>query len=362
MACSLQGSSLQVGKKTQVLISLLLGFGVGVMVLKMQAWAFQDPAINMAFAPQAHMGRSMGRSIQAHPSSIGALPRSTSGWLRGFPHLKPQPLVTFNLKPRSPYSMIFDRATSGVVTHAGLTQDGTMWRNQGQFGFIRPDEGRDSVFVLPGDCVDEDFNGTLPDLGTRVTYRIKMNPRSGKLMAANVTKVDMTAARATALEELRAALKASEESVEKSIVEWEGGETAAFESGEKDKEFSDELKQILKDSKDSLTTVLDMTKDAPTVNEVDEEMLKHIASAATALKIAPDVAYMGGILSTSSIDAMTRSFKALLEKIQSAKEYTDSESAVKWDTVPELKEAMVVRKEATPKKRIKPSLMKKMSR
>eukprot|EP00746_Dinoflagellata_sp_MGD_P135645 gnl/MRDRNA2_/MRDRNA2_69690_c0_seq1.p1 gnl/MRDRNA2_/MRDRNA2_69690_c0~~gnl/MRDRNA2_/MRDRNA2_69690_c0_seq1.p1 ORF type:complete len:635 (+),score=130.35 gnl/MRDRNA2_/MRDRNA2_69690_c0_seq1:164-1906(+) len=66
---------------------------------------------------------------------------------------------------------------------------GTMKHDKKNFGFIQPDDGSSSnIFVLPVSC--EEWNGTLPSIGTRVSYEIVTDQKTGKPRAENVKSLD----------------------------------------------------------------------------------------------------------------------------------------------------------------------------
>merc|ERR1719507_1175783 len=63
---------------------------------------------------------------------------------------------------------------------------GTMNRTNGNFGFIRQDDGSD-MFLIPGCC--SGFDGKLPPIGTRVKFTTTVCPRNGLLRAEGVVSV-----------------------------------------------------------------------------------------------------------------------------------------------------------------------------
>lgn len=87
-----------------MLVSMLIGFGVGMVLLS----PMQDPAINMAIA-------STGRSVGGH-SGMGALARSAAVWPLGFVNQQRQPLAAFKL--RGLHNIVSGKAIDPTIARA----------------------------------------------------------------------------------------------------------------------------------------------------------------------------------------------------------------------------------------------------
>jgi len=61
---------------------------------------------------------------------------------------------------------------------------GIFLADHGKFGFIQQDSGEDNMFVMPFGC--EAFGGVFPEKGSRVSYEVVVDPKTGKLRAHDV--------------------------------------------------------------------------------------------------------------------------------------------------------------------------------
>jgi cold shock CspA family protein len=64
---------------------------------------------------------------------------------------------------------------------------GTVLLNKGQFGFIEQDNGDANMFCMPQCC--RLFNNVIPDVGTKVQYKVVLDEKTGRTRADNVGPV-----------------------------------------------------------------------------------------------------------------------------------------------------------------------------
>lgn len=93
----------------------------------------------------------------------------------GSPSMQP-PTMQSPSMPAFPFSAPSAPSTdeySGAIKQSG-----------GRFGFILPDDGQADMFVMPLQCTG--FGGECPPVGTRVMYKVGMDPKSGRPRAEDV--------------------------------------------------------------------------------------------------------------------------------------------------------------------------------
>eukprot|EP00747_Dinoflagellata_sp_TGD_P068489 gnl/TRDRNA2_/TRDRNA2_155733_c0_seq1.p1 gnl/TRDRNA2_/TRDRNA2_155733_c0~~gnl/TRDRNA2_/TRDRNA2_155733_c0_seq1.p1 ORF type:complete len:508 (-),score=82.74 gnl/TRDRNA2_/TRDRNA2_155733_c0_seq1:58-1581(-) len=76
------------------------------------------------------------------------------------------------------------QAPASVLTETDR-KGGTFSADNGKFGFIRPDEAGPEMFVMPNGC--HGFGGRFPQIGTRVTFEVVTDGKTGRPRAENVT-------------------------------------------------------------------------------------------------------------------------------------------------------------------------------
>lgn len=79
-------------------------------------------------------------------------------------------------------------APSGVPVRRPRALSGTMSRDNGRFGFIEVDDGSADMFVMPAACAS--FGGMLPPLGTRISFDIIEDVKTGKPRAEHVQLIE----------------------------------------------------------------------------------------------------------------------------------------------------------------------------
>jgi len=90
------------------------------------------------------------------------------------PHLKSGKTKAENVQPEA--GAISPQA---IAPDVSCTHAGTFDRERGNYGFIKQDNGEDDMFVMPGAC--KACGERFPPKGTRVTYNVVADPRSGKV-------------------------------------------------------------------------------------------------------------------------------------------------------------------------------------
>lgn len=76
--------------------------------------------------------------------------------------------------------------SSGLAAHRG-DPIGTLVQDNGKFGFIKQDSGEEDMFVLTQSV------GSLPPVGTRVSYSVVMDAKTGRPRAENMQIIDDSA-------------------------------------------------------------------------------------------------------------------------------------------------------------------------
>eukprot|EP00929_Paragymnodinium_shiwhaense_P027062 TRINITY_DN15971_c0_g1_i1.p1 TRINITY_DN15971_c0_g1~~TRINITY_DN15971_c0_g1_i1.p1 ORF type:complete len:1228 (+),score=186.64 TRINITY_DN15971_c0_g1_i1:119-3802(+) len=84
----------------------------------------------------------------------------------------------------SPDAAALAMEAGGSLAATGELHTGVILQNGPTYGFIQQDMAAEKMFVIPSSC--SGFDGKIPPLGTRVTYTVVMDQKTGRPRAENV--------------------------------------------------------------------------------------------------------------------------------------------------------------------------------
>jgi len=156
-----------------------------VFVLPPESFGFQLPQIGTRLRYTVVIDPKTGRprAEDVQPEGGSFLDASSTALA-----LLPPAIVPALLASRTSRSVpVQTKKISDDKWQVGDERAGTFARIRGNFGFIKQDCGEDDLFVLPN-C--EAFGGQLPPIGTRVTYSVIVDAKTGRARAESVQPED----------------------------------------------------------------------------------------------------------------------------------------------------------------------------
>jgi len=145
------------------------------------------PAASQNWKAAGTFARDQGKFGFIQQDSDGAemfvMPNSCTAFLSKLPPLGTR--VVFDVvtdqktgRPRA------ENVEPEVSVPPGSLNVGTFFKDNGNFGFIQPDNGDEKMFVLPKSCAA--FGERLPPVGARVIYDVVTDQKTGRPRAENV--------------------------------------------------------------------------------------------------------------------------------------------------------------------------------